>query len=264
MALLNDTQVQTGTFSYWPYGEDAGRAGITNTRFAYVGTLGYSTDASVDSDARLYVRARYLHSTHARWLTQDPIGFEGGDFNLYRYVRNNPNNGTDATGEHIFPIKDCKKFTDRPGKIPCTPSVLQAAKSVCSIILNRCPDCLAATGCVSKSRAECLIEWCRKGARITCFKDSICHRESDPSKQLCGFSCTVTNSNRGHPNWGIAICLPIAKTNRCNVGSCSNSLRGVILHEMLGVCGSPHEGGQKPFLDPCDKEADCLCNALKI
>src|SRR5687767_9512830 len=70
VALLNETQVQTGTFSYWPYGEDAGRAGMTDTRFAFVGTLGYSTDASVDSDARLYVRARYLHSTHARWLTE--------------------------------------------------------------------------------------------------------------------------------------------------------------------------------------------------
>jgi RHS repeat-associated protein len=98
VALLNETQVQTGTFSYWPYGEDAGRAGITDTRFAYVGTLGYSTDASVDSDARLYVRARYLHSTHAKWLNQDPIGFEGGDYNLYRYTLNNPVNNIDPSG----------------------------------------------------------------------------------------------------------------------------------------------------------------------
>jgi RHS repeat-associated protein len=27
-----------------------------------------------------------------RWMSQDPIGFAGGDANLYRYVRNAPNN----------------------------------------------------------------------------------------------------------------------------------------------------------------------------
>jgi RHS repeat-associated protein len=33
-----------------------------------------------------------------RWTAQDPIGFEGGDVNLYRYVGNHPTNATDPSG----------------------------------------------------------------------------------------------------------------------------------------------------------------------
>lgn len=33
-----------------------------------------------------------------RWITEDPIGFEGGDNNLYRFVENNPLNYTDPSG----------------------------------------------------------------------------------------------------------------------------------------------------------------------
>jgi hypothetical protein len=33
-----------------------------------------------------------------RWLSQDPIGFDAGDANLYRYVGNNPPNGIDPSG----------------------------------------------------------------------------------------------------------------------------------------------------------------------
>ena len=33
-----------------------------------------------------------------RWTQEDPIGFAGGDVNLYRYVGNSPTNHTDPTG----------------------------------------------------------------------------------------------------------------------------------------------------------------------
>lgn len=33
-----------------------------------------------------------------RWTTQDPIAFESGDANLYRFVGNDPTNATDPTG----------------------------------------------------------------------------------------------------------------------------------------------------------------------
>ena len=35
-----------------------------------------------------------------RWLTQDTIGFEGGDANLYRYVGNSSLSYIDSTGEN--------------------------------------------------------------------------------------------------------------------------------------------------------------------
>lgn len=36
--------------------------------------------------------------TIGRWTTEDPIAFEGGDADLYRYVGNNPTNFTDPSG----------------------------------------------------------------------------------------------------------------------------------------------------------------------
>jgi RHS repeat-associated protein len=45
-----------------------------------------------------FLRARYYSPTLHRFLSEDPIGFAGGDTNLYAYVSNNPTNFIDATG----------------------------------------------------------------------------------------------------------------------------------------------------------------------
>src|SRR5438046_8296858 len=56
VALLDNTQAQTDTFTYWPYGEERVRTGTTPTPFRFVGTAGYYRD----SPTRAYVRARSL------------------------------------------------------------------------------------------------------------------------------------------------------------------------------------------------------------
>lgn len=48
-----------------------------------------------------YYRARYYHPTLQRFISEDPIEFLGGDFNLYSYVLNNPLYYTDPTGLDI-------------------------------------------------------------------------------------------------------------------------------------------------------------------
>src|SRR5262249_34496635 len=50
--------------------------------------------------------------TVGRWLIQDPIGFEAGDPNLYRYVNNDATNATDPTGFAAVPLPS---FTDSDG-----------------------------------------------------------------------------------------------------------------------------------------------------
>ncbi|RKZ43487.1 MAG: hypothetical protein DRQ58_12525, partial [Gammaproteobacteria bacterium] len=62
-------------------------------RFLFTGRE-YSDDTGL-----YYYRGRYYDPGLGRFISQDPIGFEGGDFNLYRYVNNSPLNGTDPTGE---------------------------------------------------------------------------------------------------------------------------------------------------------------------
>ncbi|MGH7343381.1 MAG: RHS repeat-associated core domain-containing protein, partial [Candidatus Rokuibacteriota bacterium] len=45
-----------------------------------------------------YYRARYYHPGFHRFISEDPIGFQGGDANLYAYVGNAPTNATDPKG----------------------------------------------------------------------------------------------------------------------------------------------------------------------
>jgi hypothetical protein len=46
-----------------------------------------------------YNQARWYDSTTGRWISQDPLGFDAGDSNLYRYVNNRPNDYTDPSGD---------------------------------------------------------------------------------------------------------------------------------------------------------------------
>jgi RHS repeat-associated protein len=51
-----------------------------------------------------YNRARYYDPKTGRWLSQDPLGFDAGDSNLYRYVLNDPLGGTDPSGKVVIQV----------------------------------------------------------------------------------------------------------------------------------------------------------------
>ncbi len=94
VALYDNAGTKTDTFGYWPNGEASSRTGNTTAKFQYVGTLGYYQDK-----VRLnYVRARFLDSDKGRWIIEDRVGFYSGDYNLYRYVKNQIMSSIDPTG----------------------------------------------------------------------------------------------------------------------------------------------------------------------
>ena len=45
-----------------------------------------------------YYRARYYDPSVGRFVSEDPIGFQGGDNNVYRYSFSDPVNLEDPTG----------------------------------------------------------------------------------------------------------------------------------------------------------------------
>jgi len=56
------------------------------------------TGRETDLKDLYYYRARYYDPTTQRFLSRDPIEFEAGDFNFYRYVGGDPVNFRDPTG----------------------------------------------------------------------------------------------------------------------------------------------------------------------
>lgn len=63
-----------------------------------------------------YYRARYYNAEIGRFIGEDPIGFSGGDANLYRYVENSPLSATDPTGNRIVTPPTAPPAT--PTKLP--------------------------------------------------------------------------------------------------------------------------------------------------
>ena len=54
-----------------------------------------------------YYRARYYDPKLGRFISEDPIGFQGG-LNFYTYVLNNPTNFTDPSG--LYGTNDCSYY----------------------------------------------------------------------------------------------------------------------------------------------------------
>ena len=96
---IADTSESTGTTSianHRRYDSFGRRVWETNDAvdlvFGYTGKL-------FDETTRLQNNLnRWYDSSTGRWISQDPIGFAGGDANLYRYVGNSPTNATDPSG----------------------------------------------------------------------------------------------------------------------------------------------------------------------
>jgi len=93
--VLAQNGTEIAALSYDSYGNPLSATGTQPNaadRFAFAGR-------EWDSDTRLYYnRARYYDSELGRFISADPIGFEGGDFNLYRYTANRPVSATDPLG----------------------------------------------------------------------------------------------------------------------------------------------------------------------
>ena len=62
--------------------------------FKYVGQYGVMAEPNGLYD----MRARYDDLDVGRFISEDPLGFGGGDINLYAYVQNNPVNRIDPLG----------------------------------------------------------------------------------------------------------------------------------------------------------------------
>ncbi len=96
VAEYDDSTDTTTVINHITYGAFGN---VTNETNSSVDFLFAYTGRERDAESKLqYNRARYYDSGVGRWISKDPIGFEAGDANLYRYVDNVPLGATDPSG----------------------------------------------------------------------------------------------------------------------------------------------------------------------
>ena len=117
-SIINEDLKVVQRYNYSVYGEtrisdsDGNRLNkFVENPYAYT-----SREYEVETGDYFY-RARYYNPQTGRFLSEDPIHFDGGDLNLFRYIGNNPVNERDPEGEFGAPtavfcadyFKNCPK-----------------------------------------------------------------------------------------------------------------------------------------------------------
>ncbi len=89
----------TATLSYDAFGNVTDNSGPANPTVAWQGKQGYQFEQPLGLQ---YVRQRWYDPATRQFISQDPLGFGGGDVNLFRYAGNNPVNRNDPSGQDMI------------------------------------------------------------------------------------------------------------------------------------------------------------------
>jgi RHS repeat-associated protein len=126
--LMNNAGSLIDALSYDAYGNVTSETSPSNgDRYAFTGR-----ERDVETGLQ-YNRARWYDPATGRWITQDPLGFDAGDSNLYRYVMNGPTNSADSSGmgpnqQHVVNlpglIKKVALFEQQKENVGKTPAVV--------------------------------------------------------------------------------------------------------------------------------------------
>jgi RHS repeat-associated protein len=96
IALSDPSGAFQTSYSYEPFGAASEWGSPSSNPLQF-------TARENDRTGLLYYRGRYYHPNYQRFISTDPIGFAGGDTNLYGYVLNDPINLVDPNGLYGIP-----------------------------------------------------------------------------------------------------------------------------------------------------------------
>lgn len=94
VAITDSSGNVVNKYAYDEHGKVLSQEEAISNPFKYVGQYGVMDEGN----GLLYMRARFYDPEIGRFISKDPIGFAGGDLNLYAYVGNNPSNFIDPMG----------------------------------------------------------------------------------------------------------------------------------------------------------------------
>ncbi|MEW6584404.1 MAG: RHS repeat-associated core domain-containing protein [Nitrospirota bacterium] len=98
IALTDDTGAVRTTYSYDPFGNVTIAGETSDNPFQYTGREN-------DGTGLYYYRARYYSPELQRFISEDPLGLEGGSTNYYPYTLNSPVNFVDPLGLLFGPLQ---------------------------------------------------------------------------------------------------------------------------------------------------------------
>jgi RHS repeat-associated protein len=91
-SLSNGAGSVSQTYAYDSFGEQTGSSGSLTNPFQY-------TARELDPETNLYYyRGRYYDPAVGRFLSEDPLGYDGSDANSYAFVFDSPTNFVDPSG----------------------------------------------------------------------------------------------------------------------------------------------------------------------
>ncbi len=91
LALADSNGTIQTSYTYDPFGNPTVTGATSSNTQQYTGR-------ESDGTGLQYNRARYYSPTLQRFISEDPLGFGGGDVNLYAYAGNDPINASDPSG----------------------------------------------------------------------------------------------------------------------------------------------------------------------
>ncbi|WP_164928465.1 IPT/TIG domain-containing protein [Gloeobacter violaceus] len=129
-AVNGSTQAIKTGYGYSPFGQVTASNTSSNNLWLFAGA------EAVNSASVVYhMRSRYYHAGNQRFMAEDPIGFAGGDTNLYRYLGNAPVTTSDPTG--LRPDVRPRGVATLPGLSISTPEAPRATGAAESISKER-------------------------------------------------------------------------------------------------------------------------------
>jgi len=109
LALANPVGGLATSYAYDPFGNTT-VAGSSSNPFQFTGRENDGTGLNFN-------RARYYSPVAQRFVSQDPLGFAGGDANLYSYGSNDPATLTDPLGLDAYLCDRPLNFKHAPGEV---------------------------------------------------------------------------------------------------------------------------------------------------
>lgn len=97
IGLVSSGQSMATSYTYQPFGATTSTGAANGNSYQFSGREN-------DATGLYFYRARYYSPTFQRFIGQDPIGFAGGDSNLYAYTFNNPVEWIDPQGLDVTVI----------------------------------------------------------------------------------------------------------------------------------------------------------------